>query len=191
MVVASTIVDAPFSTHKLHTQRLEAALDDHFDLVWRTLRRLGVATADVDDAAQEVFVVLARRLTDVEPHSERAFLIATAARVASTRRRSVRRRQEDVRPSLDDLSAAMLGPEELNELKSARALLDQALARLSADLRMTFVLYELEELSVAEIADALGIPKGTVTWRLKAAREAFEQAAARLRAREAFPRRVP
>ena len=74
--------------------RLRSLLDQHFDFVWRNLRRLGVQEADVDDAAQEVFVVAARKLDQVVPDRERSFLIGTALRVASTYRRSSRRRPE-------------------------------------------------------------------------------------------------
>jgi RNA polymerase sigma-70 factor (ECF subfamily) len=133
-----------------------------------------------------VFVVLARRLSDVEPHAERAFLYATAVRVASTRRRSARRRPEEPRPSLDDCASSDLDLEELQELASARGLLDEALDSLPEDLRAAFVLFELEELSVAEVAETLGIPRGTVSWRLSQARLAFERAARRLQAREQF-----
>ncbi|HTJ46804.1 MAG TPA: sigma factor, partial [Kofleriaceae bacterium] len=77
-------------------QRLTAMFNAHFDFIWRSLRRLGVAAAAVDDAAQEVFVVASRKLREIEAGKERAFLFGTAVRVASDARRSARRRGDKV-----------------------------------------------------------------------------------------------
>ncbi|MGC4086939.1 MAG: sigma-70 family RNA polymerase sigma factor [Polyangiaceae bacterium] len=165
---------------------LRRLIDEHHEFVWRCLRRLGVAEADTDDATQDVFLVLARRLSDVEQGRERAFLFGIVERVASTRRRGRARRREEPLDPTYERPASELGPEELSELSSARPLLDEVLDTLSAPQRTVFVLYELQELSVPEIAELLEVPSGTVSWRLKAAREAFLEAAERLRAREAF-----
>ncbi|HVJ20900.1 MAG TPA: RNA polymerase sigma factor [Polyangiaceae bacterium] len=159
---------------------------EHFDFVWRSLRRLGVAAADVDDAAQEVFLIGARRLDDIAPDHERAFLFGTSARVAATRRRSAGRRPEDPEPSFEDRAALNLDPEELSQLVAARAQLQRILEGMSEELRAVFVLADLEELRSPEIAEILGIPAGTVASRLKSAREQFRAAVARLAARERF-----
>ena len=73
--------------------RLRGIVRAHFEVMWRLLRRLGVPAADLDDAVQEVILVLARKLDQVEPHSERAFVLSTAYRVASTVRRTPRKYQ--------------------------------------------------------------------------------------------------
>ncbi len=70
------------------SRRFRALVDRHFEFVWRSVRRLGVPPGDADDAAQEVFVVAARKLDALEPERERSFLFGTAVRVASTRRRT-------------------------------------------------------------------------------------------------------
>lgn len=169
-----------------HKARFRALVSAHFDFVWRSLRRLGVASADVDDAAQEVFLVLARRLDDLDDSRERAFLFATSLRVAATRRRSVRRRPEHALDELEELPETGLSPEELSELYRARGLLDQILESMSLELRSVFVLAELEELSAPEIAGVLEIPLGTVSSRLRSARESWKSAVKRLAQQESF-----
>ena len=74
----------------------------HFDFVWRSLRRLGLSADDADDGAQEVFVVASRKLSLIAPQSEKRFLFATALRVASTRRRGLKRRREEPHPWLGE-----------------------------------------------------------------------------------------
>ena len=156
-------------------ERVAAMLQQHFKLVWRTVRRLGVSEAACDDAAQHVFIVAADRLEQIPPGKERAFLLGTACRVAANARRTQARRPEvndderltrEKHPSPD--------PEQLLQMKQMRELLDELLARLSDDLRTVFVLFELERLSSADIAEMLGIPIGTVASRLRRARAAFE-----------------
>ncbi len=163
----------------------------HFDFVWRSLRRLGVRAADVDDAAQEVFVVAARRLDDIAADRERPFLFGTAARVASTRRRAARRRPEELAGAADEHPHLDLDPEALAELAQARPLLQEILDTMSAEFRVVFVLAELEELSVREIASLVGVPLGTVSSRLRTAREKFRAGVKRLEARDAFAWRRP
>ncbi|HEY3493864.1 MAG TPA: sigma-70 family RNA polymerase sigma factor, partial [Polyangiaceae bacterium] len=166
-----------------------AVLDEHFDFVWRSLRRLGVPLSDLDDAAQEVFVVAARRLDDFVKERERAFLFGTASRVASTRRRGVRRHPEDASDTIDERANEELDPEELSELRLARPLLQEILDGMSEEMREVFLLSELEELPSREISELLEIPIGTVSSRLRTAREEFQAAVRRLSARQAFAQR--
>ncbi len=179
-----------FPPDQARRQRLSALVDEHFAFVWRSMCRLGVPRADAEDAAQEVFLVLARRLADVDVGRERAFLFATAARVACTRRRGARRRREEIEPSFDECVAAGLDPEELSALVGARATLSEILDGMNDELRAVFVLHELEELSVPEIAELLAVPRGTVSWRLASARDLFAAAAKRAQVRAAFPGRA-
>src|SRR5687768_4166665 len=72
--------------------RVREMLDADFDFIWRLLRRLGVDEADVDDAAQRVFIVASSKLDQIQVGSERTFLFSTALRVASANRRNVGRR---------------------------------------------------------------------------------------------------
>jgi len=162
------------------TDRLTILFQRHFDLVWRTVRRLGVPPEAVDDAAQEVFVIASRRLASIEEGKERAFLYGTAVRVASTARRTSSRRR--AAPPADDAidpADPAPAPDELVDRKRARALLDELVARLPDDTRPVFVLYELEGLTMDEIAACLEVPPGTVASRLRRAREVFQAAVAR------------
>ena len=166
--------------------RLTRVAQEHLDFVWRCLRRFGVPAADADDAAQQVFLVAADKLSDVPVERERAFLFATAARIAANARRSIRRRQS----AYDSLSMAPEEPsvsqDELSDQLRARALLDQVMADMPEDLREVFVLFEIEEISIQDIATTLDIPIGTVGSRLRRARQAFQQAVTRHRARIGF-----
>lgn len=166
--------------------RFDGLVAEHLESVWRVLRRFGLSSSDAEDAAQEVFLVLSRRLADVAPGSERAFLFATARRVASTRRRSVRRRPEDASDRIEDHSTDAPNPEESHGLAQARVLLDGILDAMDDDARVVFVLYEVERMSGPAIAELLELPMGTVNTRLRRAREAFASAAERLRVRDGF-----
>ena len=159
--------------------RLRAMQEEHFEFLWRSLRRLGVPEADVDDAVQQVFLVAARRT--IQPGAERSFLFATALRVASHARRTLRRRREADEP-VPEQTDATPSPEELLDQRRARALLDEVLEALPLDVRAVFILFELEEMTVVEIAAILGLPPGTAASRLRRGRELFQQTVARVRA---------
>jgi RNA polymerase sigma-70 factor (ECF subfamily) len=159
----------------------------HLSFVWRSLRRFGVWEADVDDATQEVFLVISKRLSEIPPEKERAFLYSTAVRVAANIRRSRKRRDaayerfESAPPT--ELAAT---PETVSDQLRARQLLVVLLEYIPEDLREVFVLFEVEELGIGEIADVLQIPLGTVGSRLRRARERFKAALARHQTRQAF-----
>ncbi len=164
-------------------QRLRAAVVEHYEFVWRTLRRLGVLGHSVEDAAQQVLLVLARRLDDVQAGSERAFMVATAVRVAADARKKQARLREELDPvALEARASEAPSAEELIDQGRARELLDGVLAQMPDDLRTVFILFEFEDMSMVTIADLLGIPLGTVASRLRRARELFETLAARLAA---------
>jgi RNA polymerase sigma-70 factor, ECF subfamily len=148
--------------------RLRDVVVQEHAFVWRSLRRLGVAEGDVDDAVQKVFLVAARRLGPVEAGRERGFLFATAMRVASNERRGTARRRSAGAEPLDGLTAEGRSPESIAH---DRALLDRLLEPLPLELRSALVLFELEQLTVDEIGELLDIPVGTVASRIRRARE--------------------
>jgi RNA polymerase sigma-70 factor (ECF subfamily) len=165
--------------------RLTALAREHFSFIWRSLRRLGVPEPSVDDATQQVFEVAARRLDDLEFGREKAFLFKTALLVAMKARRvAARARSESAGPELESLHDPAPSPEESALLRENRQLLDRALAALGLAERTVFVLFEIEELSLTEIAELVSIPRGTAASRLRRARELFQAEAKRLRARE-------
>jgi len=159
--------------HAARSNRLRDALKSSFGLVWRTLRGLGVDAASVDDAAQQVFLVLARRLSDVPAGKERAFLVSAAIRTAANSRRARQRIREAPAGGLDDHLSDLPDPEQLLQHKQRRVLLLRILDSMPDELRAVFVLFELEGLSSPEIAALLEIPRGTVVSRLRRARECF------------------
>jgi RNA polymerase sigma-70 factor (ECF subfamily) len=163
------------------TLELKPLFERHYASVWRLLRRFGVPSAALDDAAQEVFWIAARRLADIRAGSEAAFLYGVALRVASNLLRRERH------PAGDELELSFLAhsgpsPEEALAECQRRALLDAVLARMPLELRTVFVLFELEGLEVRAIAELEGLPVGTASSRLRRAREEFSAIARRVRA---------
>lgn len=162
---------------------LAALVEAHADFVWRSLRRLGVPEAVVDDETQRVFMIAQSKLPHIAPGRERAFLFGVAMNVAAHARRTVARRREVNEEQLVGLVDPRPLPDAELDERRARALLDEVLDTMSIELRTVFVLFELEELSMAEIADVLEIPPGTVASRLRRAREEFQKVAQRVRSR--------
>lgn len=168
----------------LDDTRLAAILRQHFDMVWRALRRFGVTEDAVDDAAQEVFIIAARKLGAVEIGTERQFLYGLAVRVAANARRAQRGRREHAdEVTLAEANALAPGSDSLLDEKRLRQLLDNVLNQFPPELRTPFVLFEFEGFSEREIAELCGVPLGTVASRLRRARSAFQEAARRLKAR--------
>ena len=170
--------------------RFRRIVDAEFGLVWRFLRGLGVPTAGVDDAAQQVFWVAAQRLDGITPGSERAFLLSTARGVAANARRA-RTRSREV---LDEQVLAehhddRANPEQAAAAMQARKLLATFLEELPEDARTVFVLFELEGMTMAAIAETLELPPGTVASRLRRARDEFHAAAKRFQAQQVARRR--
>jgi RNA polymerase sigma-70 factor, ECF subfamily len=162
-------------------ERLRAEVRQNYEFLWRSLRRLGVAQSSVEDAVQEVLFVFARRMEDVRPGAERAFLFATARRVAADWRKKQRRSREDPQLEMLELYASDApSAEQLIDHRRARELFDRALDVLPDDLRAVFILFELEDMRMATIAEMLDVPLGTVASRLRRARAMFESAAERL-----------
>jgi RNA polymerase sigma-70 factor (ECF subfamily) len=167
--------------------RLRRIFQEQFAFVWRYLRRMGLSEADADDAAQQVFVVLARKLDAIDPGKERAFLCGTCARVLSELRRTHRRRREVSSADSSEPIDTALGPEDVADRERARAVLDGVLDQMDIKLREVFVLFELEEMSTVEIAELLELPIGTAASRLRRARESFQSIVKRMRARGDVP----
>jgi len=150
--------------------QLRELFEEHASFVWRSLRRLGVAEADLDDMLQEVFLVVYQRLGDYEERSRaRSWLYSICVRVASGQRRKVNRRRENVTMELPEQRTA---PEQLQQVEDREALLlgHRLLALLPDEQREVFVLYEVEEMPMTEIAQALGCPLYTAYSRLRTAR---------------------
>ena len=164
--------------------RIERAVKLHLALVWRVLRRTGLRESDADDAAQDVFWVLSQRLPDVPEAAERSFLVATALRVSSERRRTRWYRSVTEPLEGNELSTVDSCPVTDIELRRRRQLLDEILEQLDPKEREVFVLSVIGEMSKSEIAAALKIPEGTVASRLQRAKTAFASIARKLQLRK-------
>lgn len=153
----------------------------HFDFVFRSLRRLGVPPHALDDAVQDVFMVVHRRLGDFEGRSSiKTWLFGIARRVVRDHRPDPRQAA-----SLDEaVPSSAEGPHETAEKAEAAQRLLALLDRLDDDKREAFVLVDLEEMTVPEAAEALGANINTVYARLRAARRELEEAVERCRAQE-------
>lgn len=155
---------------------------DHHAYVHRVLGRLGVPADLVDDALQDVFLVVHRRLPEFEGRSSlRTWLFAIALRIARKyRARAARRPDSLALPPVDGDAS----PEDVADRRRALALLDGLLAELPDERREVLVLCEVEKLSAPEAALVLGLKLNTVYSRLRLARQEFERAVQRLQARE-------
>lgn len=154
------------------------------DFVWRSLRRLGVADASLDDAVQDVFLVAHRRLADFEGRSSpKTWLFGIALRVAKDHRRSARRRGGlDVLPV--DLPDGGASPFDALDHKRALSTLDEALGHLDDDRRAVLVMMEIEEMTAPEVAEVLAIKLNTVYSRLRLARRDLDAALTTIAARQ-------
>lgn len=169
------------------TPRLTALVKAHLSFVWRVLRRRGLSPAEADDAAQQVFMVLHRKIDTVMEGAEKGFLFRTAHLVAQDVYRARKRDLErtDTGADTETISSSADNPEDSMDRAQARAVLDMLLAKLSEERRTVFVLYELEQLELAEIAEVMETPIGTVASRLTRARADFQRELERHRARNA------
>jgi RNA polymerase sigma-70 factor (ECF subfamily) len=154
--------------------RLRRMVDEHIDFVARVLRNAGTPITEIDDEVQRTFITAARRIDDVRIGSERGFLLQTALHQAAHARRTAARRREVLVDEVPEIQGFVATPEDLSDQRRARELLDQVLGEMHADLRAVFISYEFEELTMVEIAEALGLPQGTVASRLRRARAEFQ-----------------
>ncbi|MFO0591664.1 MAG: RNA polymerase sigma factor [Polyangiaceae bacterium] len=168
--------------------RFEDVYREHFRFVWRSLRRLGVPESDANDAAQDVFLVVHRRLGEFEGRAKMTtWLFGICLNVARDRKKLAHNRRRS-----DDDSPLELAADETVDLaadaerRQGLRLLESLLDLLPLEQRAVFTLFEMEGLGGDAIAEMLDIPVGTVHSRLRLAREAFERNLKRFQARDRF-----
>jgi RNA polymerase sigma-70 factor (ECF subfamily) len=165
-----------------------AVYDEYFDSVWTWARQLGVPPDAIDDVVQDVFIVVHNRLKTLErPASLRSWLYSVVRRTVSTyhRGQQARTTRQSPVPAEDDTASAMQpSPLDLALLSDELKLLWRLLAELDPAKREVLVLAEIEEMTIPEIAKALGIPLNTTYSRLRAARQDFDAACARYAAHQ-------
>lgn len=162
------------------SQRVRAIVQPHLDAVYRTARRLGVPSSDLDDVVQDVMLVVLRRAEDVEAGKERAFAIGICVRVVANWRRRRRWRPALAEDRIEalaahDLDTAVRRPpvpaDEVAERGRQLALLERALRQMTEAQRQAFVMFELEELTAKQVSEQLGVSEGTIVSRVRRARE--------------------
>jgi RNA polymerase sigma-70 factor (ECF subfamily) len=162
--------------------QIARVFSEHADFVCRSLRRLGVPTADVDDALQEVFLVVYRRIAEYEDRGlMRAWLFSISRQVSSHYHRSTKRSEARHRGLVVSTTAPDL--EDLVARREAEELVSAFLDELDEPQRLVFHLSDIEGLTAPEIAAALEVNLNTVYGRLRQARKRFEATLAE-RARE-------
>jgi RNA polymerase sigma-70 factor (ECF subfamily) len=166
---------------------LAAIFAQEFNYVWRALARLGVAEADREDLAHEVFFQVHQKLAEADlDRPLRPWLFAFAFRIASSHRRLARHRFERTGESVEAIDAAP-SPHEALERHEAQRLVDGALAQLSLEQRAVFVLHEIDGCRMPEIATALAIPLNTAYSRLRLGRTRFAATVRRLKSERGMP----
>jgi len=156
--------------------------DEYAEFVWRNLQRLGVRPSELEDALQDVFMVVHRRLDSFDGSSKvSTWLFGISLRVASAYRKRAFLKHEQ--GSLEFYEAVdenpLSDPEEQAQRREAELQLQESLESMALERRAVFVMFELEGLPSSAIADILGIPQGTVHSRLHKARLEFTESIAR------------
>jgi RNA polymerase sigma-70 factor (ECF subfamily) len=170
--------DPPSPPSSAERERLEKMFAAHHVTVWRALRRMGLTPDAAADATQQTFLVAAERLDDIQPDSERAFLVGTALRTAHTLRRKTIHWLLD-----DEMDQRIAAVRDTGDVHADVELCDLAISKVNPELAEVFVLYEVAGLSSPEIAALLEIPLGSVASRLRRAREQFRVAVGRIERR--------
>ncbi|MDB4975139.1 MAG: polymerase sigma factor RpoE [Myxococcaceae bacterium] len=161
--------------------RLRQLYEEHASFVCRSLRRLGVMESDLDDLLQEVFLVVYQRLSDYQERDRaRSWLYSISVRVAQGQRRRMFRRRENL-TSQPPEGQAPAGQLQAVEEREALQLGQRLLGLLPAEQREVFVLYEVEDMPMSQIAEAVGCPLQTAYSRLYKARERIVDELARTR----------
>lgn len=176
-------VDAPAFVRPSFDEVYEA----HVDFLWRSARALGVPVSSVDDVLQDVFVVVHRRLPEFEGRAAlRTWLTRILVRVIREHRRRFRRKEDHAALPEEVIDARTAGPHDEALRAEAVKMLGQILDAMDEDQRTVFVLAEIEQMPVPEIAHAIEVNVNTVYSRLRLARREYERQLARVRAKDAW-----
>jgi RNA polymerase sigma-70 factor, ECF subfamily len=162
----------------------ERVYEEGFPFVFRVLRSLGVHPDRLEDAAQDVFTVVHRKLSDFEGRSSiRTWLFAIAHRVASDHRRREKRKSSLLAPLSAELTDEGVSPQAHVEGQQAADFVDEFVKSLSAEKRTVFALAFMEEMPAPEVAEALGIPLNTAYSRIRNVRADLRKALERRKLR--------
>jgi RNA polymerase sigma-70 factor (ECF subfamily) len=165
----------------------ESIYDTWFHEVCRWMRALGGFDADLDDLAQEVFLVVRRKLPEFDGQNLRAWLYGIAQRTVSNYRRAAwyrsfwkRKKNDEPQLSLHALVDPSRGPIEELERRDAERILSVVLRSMKEKHRTAFILFAIEGYSGEEIAELEGVPVNTIWTRLFQARKEFKRSLERV-----------
>jgi RNA polymerase sigma-70 factor (ECF subfamily) len=162
------------SPHPIPT--LREIIQEHGAQAWRTLRCCGVPSADLPDVCQEVFLIVHRKIAEFEGRSSlRTWVYGICVKVAADHRRRARFRHERIVAEPPELPVFATQSDDIDDARTVERLFT-ILDGLDQAKRDVFVLYEIEQRSMSEIAEALGCPLRTAYSRLKAARDQIMRA---------------
>ncbi len=178
----------PRDPARLSTEaEFRATYEAEFSYVWQSLRRMGAKERDLEDLAHDVFVTAYRRRADYDPTRPiRPWLFGICYRLASDfRRRAYHSRELEV--DAPEVSDGLPTPDDALATQQDRKLLLEALDSLDDAKRAVFVMHELNEHTMPEIAETLGIPLNTAYSRLRLARGEMGAVVKRLLAKRGDP----
>ena len=159
----------------------EALYAEYFGFVWRCLRTLGVPDRGLDDAAQEVFIVVHRGLSGFRGDSQlRTWLYGIVRNVAYKQARRVRRKDR-AQPIDDQISSPEPTPGQRAEEAQAADFVQRFALGLPEKKRELFMLALVEQFSIPEVVEMTGVPLNTAYTRLRAVRAEFRAALLRHR----------
>lgn len=154
-------------------RRLQSLVTQDLDRTARIIRVLGAPAGELEDLVQQAFSITAGRLPDIELGKESAFLVETAVRLAANARRVQARGREIPTDNLVEIPDDRPSAEDLSDHRRAMEVLDRVLHQMDEDLATVFVLCEVEQMTMADVAALLSVPAGTIASRLRRAREDF------------------
>jgi RNA polymerase sigma factor (sigma-70 family) len=156
--------------------RFHALYTEHFDFVWRSLRLLGVPFESLDDAAQDVFGVMFRRLAEFEGNAAvRTWLFGIVRRIAANHRRRQQRKQWPLQPLVGAEESPLPAPDAQLELREAADSIARFCETLDEEQQSLFVLALLEGVPAPELVEPLGVPLNTVYSRIRTLRQALKR----------------
>lgn len=185
MSVSADVIAAKASPSEATSERsmadalsFEAIYAQWFHDVSRWIRAFGGLDADLDDLAQEVFLIVRRQLHKFDGENLGGWLYRITQRtVRDYRRRAWYRRLLSKRQgdggTERESAAPTADPSELLERREAERLLVQILAKMTESRRTAFILFEIEGYTGEEIANLEEVPVNTVWTRLHHARKEF------------------
>jgi RNA polymerase sigma-70 factor, ECF subfamily len=154
-------------------REFERLYEGYFHHVTRWVRAFGCPPADIDDVAQETFLVARRRLVDFDGRNPAGWLYRIAQHVTRAQRRRGGLRRTRFGETSDRVADSGQSPIAALEQREARRLMQRILAQLTERRRTTFFLFEIEGYTGEEIAELEGVSVNTVYTRLHYARRDF------------------